>query len=72
MTRITQEKGSLVHDDRLDGLAIGVGWFNERLSRDVNKEVSIMRGKAMDDLLRKKYAKAMSKKFRGRKPSLLG
>lgn len=71
MTRITQEKGSLVHDDRLDALAIGVGWYNERLSRDVNKEVQIMRNRANEDLLRKKYQKAQSKRSRYQKPSLL-
>ena len=72
MTRITQDKGSLVHDDRLDALAMGVGYFTERLSRDVDKEVAIMQGKAMDELLRKKYAKALHLRIGGKVPSLLG
>ena len=62
LTRITQERGSLVHDDRLDALAIGVGWFTERLARDVDKEVSALQSYAMDKLLAEKYAKAMPKK----------
>lgn len=58
MTRITHDKGCLNHDDRLDALAIAVGYFTERLARDVNKEINHMRNAAMDKLLRDKYARA--------------
>ncbi|AAO73179.1 DNA packaging protein B [Pseudomonas phage gh-1] len=34
LTRITRERGSLAHDDRLDALAIGVQFFTEALERD--------------------------------------
>ena len=37
MTRISRERGSLAHDDRLDALAIGVQFFVESMAKDANK-----------------------------------
>ncbi|WP_256667512.1 phage terminase large subunit [Pseudomonas sp. Fl5BN2] len=34
LTRITKERGSLLHDDRLDALAIGVQFFTEAMEKD--------------------------------------
>ena len=34
LTRITRERGSLAHDDRLDALAIGVQFFTEAMEKD--------------------------------------
>jgi len=34
MSRITRDRGSLAHDDRLDVLAIAVGYWVEHMSRD--------------------------------------
>jgi hypothetical protein len=34
MTRLTKEKGSLIHDDRLDALAGAVGYWWETMARD--------------------------------------
>jgi len=34
MTRVTAEKGSLRHDDRLDALSMAVGYFVEQMNRD--------------------------------------
>ena len=61
MTRITKDKGSLVHDDRLDALAIGVAYFTERMARDLDMEVNHLRKREMDKLLKEKYAKALPK-----------
>ena len=36
MTRLTRDKGSLAHDDRLDVLAIAVNYWTEQMSRDVD------------------------------------
>jgi len=58
LTRITYEKGCIAHDDRLDALAIGVGYFTERLSRNVDLEVRTLRNKEFDKLLALKYSKA--------------
>lgn len=48
MTRLTKEKGSLRHDDRLDALAIAVWFWSERLSRDQQRVVDEHRDKLMD------------------------
>jgi len=41
MTRITTDKGSLKHDDRLDALSMAVGYFVEQMNRDdVDGEVA--------------------------------
>jgi|TARA_R110001606_G_scaffold1288_1_gene4836 Holliday junction resolvasome RuvABC endonuclease subunit len=34
MTRITTDKGSLKHDDRLDALSMAVGYYVEQMNRD--------------------------------------
>lgn len=37
LTRITRDKGALVQDDRLDALAIAVGYWTEQMARDADK-----------------------------------
>jgi len=37
MTRITRDKGSLAHDDRLDVLSMAVGYWVEQMARDVDE-----------------------------------
>lgn len=37
MTRVTLERGCLAKDDRLDALAMAVGYWVEAMARDVNK-----------------------------------
>lgn len=39
MTRLTAERGALVHDDRLDALAIGVGYLVDIMNVDANKAI---------------------------------
>jgi hypothetical protein len=36
MTRLTRDRGALQHDDRLDALAIAVGYWVESMARDNN------------------------------------
>lgn len=48
MTRLTRDRGALVHDDRLDALAIAVAYWTESMARDNNKAASEILGKAMD------------------------
>jgi hypothetical protein len=40
MSRITRERGALAQDDRLDALAIAVGYWVEAMARDVDKAMS--------------------------------
>lgn len=39
MSRITRDRGSLAHDDRLDCLAIAVGYWTERMGQDADKKM---------------------------------
>lgn len=54
MTRITKEKGSIIHDDRLDALAIGVGYFTERMARDADKEIKNLKDQRHEEWLKKR------------------
>jgi hypothetical protein len=40
MTRITKDRGALIHDDRLDALAMAVGYWVEHMARDNDKAVA--------------------------------
>lgn len=52
MTRITRDRGALVHDDRLDALAIAVAYWTESMGRDNNKAAQDVRAVAMDKELK--------------------
>lgn len=39
LTRVTKERGSLAHDDRLDALAMGVAYWVEQMAADVDSEM---------------------------------
>jgi len=67
LTRITRDKGSLGHDDRLDALAIAVAYWVEQMSRSTeHSEKDHER-----DLLEKELEKFMSN-FGVGKPGFLG
>ena len=48
MTRVTQERGCLKHDDRLDALAMGVGYFTEQMARDEDLGASMIHQDNLD------------------------
>lgn len=48
LTHITKDKGSLVHDDRLDALAMAVAYWVEQMGKDDRKAVADHRAAAMD------------------------
>ena len=48
MSRITKDRGALAHDDRLDCLAIAVGYWTERMGQDADRRME----QRKDDLLR--------------------
>lgn len=55
LTRLTRDKGSLIHDDRLDALSIAVGYWVETLDRDIQQAVQDHK----KDLLEKELDKFM-------------
>ena len=48
MTRLTRDRGALIHDDRLDALAIAVAFWTEAMARDNNKAVDKIKGDFLD------------------------
>ncbi len=57
LTHITREKGSLVHDDRLDSLAIAVAYWVEIMGQDDHK--------AMVEFKRRKFDEELDRFFEG-------
>ena len=53
MSRITFDKGSLRHDDRLDALAIACGYWVEQMESHVDKAVADYREELIDKELEK-------------------
>ena len=47
MTRVTYERGALRHDDRLDALAMAIGYWVEQMSRDEALGIADERSKAL-------------------------
>ena len=53
LTRVTRERGSLAHDDRLDALAMGVAYWVEQMAADVDLQMRERRDELMKDELDK-------------------
>jgi hypothetical protein len=53
MTRLTRDRGAIVHDDRLDALAMAVNYWVETMGRDNNKASRELNSQAMDKELKK-------------------
>ena len=62
MTRITKDRGSLIHDDRLDALAMAVSYWTEHMARDNDKAVKQLKDKAVDLELKKFMGQIMGQK----------
>ncbi|MBK8666789.1 MAG: hypothetical protein IPN21_12995 [Burkholderiales bacterium] len=73
MARLTTEKGSLGHDDRLDALAIAVKYWQESMARDQEKAVENHRDGELMDTLKNFMRNALGKMIGGRsRASALG
>lgn len=59
LTRITRDRGALAHDDRLDALAIAVGYWVEQMAADVESQMK----ERKDELLQQELDKFMSNAF---------
>lgn len=64
LSRISRSKGALAHDDRLDALAMGVGYWAERMAQDVDKKMAERRSRTLDKELQR-FMQAVV----GRRPS---
>jgi hypothetical protein len=65
LTRITRDRGALVHDDRLDALAIAVNYWTETMARDNDRAASDIRGTAIDKELKKFMGHVLGMKPKG-------
>lgn len=72
MTRITYDRGALRHDDRLDALAIALGYWVEQVNQDENRGIANMKNKAMDEELRKYMQNAVDPMGRRVRPKSTG
>ena len=60
MTRVTKERGALVHDDRLDVLSMAVAYWVEQMSADVDREMKTRKDDLLDKELEVFMQNAMS------------
>lgn len=62
MSRMTREKGAVMHDDRLDALAMGVAYFVEQMAQDAEVKIRERR----EDLLNVELQKFQDAYFKTR------
>lgn len=55
MARLTRERHSLLHDDRVDAVAGGVRYFTDRLAQDANKELQRKRASDMVSFMKNPF-----------------
>ena len=66
MSRITLDRGSLVHDDRIEALSIGVNYFTEHMAQNAEKKMESRRNRIRDKELRAFMKNAVGKKVRAK------
>lgn len=69
LTHITYDKGSLVHDDRLDAVAIGLQYVSDMVVVSDEKRLQLIKDKEMEEWL---HDKVYNKPLSGNKKSILG
>lgn len=57
LTKITRDRGSLVHDDRVDAVAGGVRFFINRLAQDADKRMQQKTQQHMVDFMRNPFGR---------------
>ena len=62
MTRITRDRGALVHDDRLDALAMATAYWVEQISADADRAIKDRRDELLDITLEKFATNTLLKK----------
>lgn len=53
LSRVVRAKGALVHDDRLDALAIAVAYWTEQMAQDADERIKTAREEAQDRWLKR-------------------
>ncbi len=65
LTRITRDRGSLAHDDRLDALAIGVRQWLDAMAQDVDRAAAKNKSRVLDEDIREFMRHALDLPKRG-------
>ena len=53
MSRLTSDKGSLRHDDRLDALSMACGYWVEQMAQSVDSAAKVLKDERVDRELEK-------------------
>ena len=53
MSRLTRERGAIIHDDRLDALSIGVNYWVEQMAQDAEVKMKERKTELIDEELQK-------------------
>jgi hypothetical protein len=64
LSRVTRARGALAHDDRLDALAMGVGYWSEKMAQDSDKRMAVRKTAILDKELRAFMKNAVGYKLR--------
>jgi hypothetical protein len=51
MSRLVKARGALLHDDRLDALAIAVNYWTEQMAQDADEKIQMARQQAIEERL---------------------
>ena len=62
LTRLTRDRGALIHDDRLDALSIAVAYWIETMDRDIEDAVKDHKAHLLDEELDKFMEAAVGRK----------
>jgi hypothetical protein len=65
LSRMTRTKGALAYDDRIDVLAMAVGFWVEQMAQDVNRKMAIRKADMLDLELERFMEHAVGRKPRG-------
>ena len=63
LVRITRDRGALAHDDQLDALAIGVGYWVDQVAQDTDEAVDRERENLRDMKPKKFVNQCLGRKF---------
>lgn len=69
MTRITRERGALIHDDRLDCLAGAVRYWVDFMNQDIDKQINKRKDRVIDQEI-KRFKEGLKNPLRDNKTTL--
>lgn len=68
MTRLSKDKGALLHDDRIDALGMAIGYFTEKMSINPESAAEEKRMDHLEDIIKKQLQNDIHKKNKEQSP----